>query len=118
MNNNILFALVTCILVLASGCAYKDISVGTAISQEEASSNLVRGKSTKRDVFLNFGEPTKTADDEKVFFYSWTDGTKIAILGIGGGSSEGSSLVVIFDEEGIVEDYRITRGAAQGQQVD
>jgi hypothetical protein len=39
-------------------------------------------------------------------------------MGIGSGSAEGNSLVIIFDEAGVVKDYRITRGAVESGQID
>ena len=105
------------LLISTSGCGYKTISHGTEISQNEVT-KIQPGKTKKSDIFLNYGEPTKTADGEKVFFYSWTRGTKAHFLGIGSGDAEASSLVIIFDEDGIVKDYRVTRGAVDSGQID
>jgi len=100
-----------------SGCGYKTISHGTAISESEAS-DIKIGQTTKSDIFMKFGEPSKMADNEHVFFYSWTKGHKVQFLGIGSGSSEGNTLVIIFDDDGVVKNYRVTRGAATGEQID
>ena len=110
--------LLSIFLIVSQGCAYKAIKHGEEITQEEASSKLIRGETTKNEVFLNFGEPTKIANSESVFFCSWTRGSKVAVAGIGSGSAEGSSLVVIFDSNDVVQDYRISRGAVDSGQID
>lgn len=104
-------------IVSSYGCGYKTISHGTEISQQEAAS-IQRGKTTKSDVFLKFGEPSRTADDENVFFYSWTRGQKAHFLGIGSGDADANTLVIIFDDKSVVKDYRITRGAVDSGQID
>ena len=101
-----------------SGCAYKTISHGEEISQADANEKIQRGLTTKQEIFLNFGEPTKTADNESVFFYSWTRGKKTAFMGIGSGDADANSLVIIFDDDDVVKDYRISRGAVDSGQVD
>ena len=101
-----------------SGCAIKSISHGTAITQADATAKLVIGRTTKQDVFLNFGEPTKVMNNEKVFFYSWTRGKKVAIMGIGSGNAKADTLVVVFDEKDIVKNYRFARGDVGGQVED
>lgn len=104
--------------ILLSGCAIKSISHGTAITQADATSNITIGKTTKQEIFLNFGEPTKVMNNEKVFFYSWTRGSKVAIMGIGSGSAKADTLVIIFDANDIVKDYRFARGDVGGQVQD
>lgn len=103
---------------ILSGCAIKSISHGTAISQADATSKLIRGRTTKQEVFLNFGEPTKVMNNERVFFYSWTRGKKVAIMGIGSGNAKADTLVVVFDDKDIVKDYRFARGDVGGQVED
>ncbi len=89
------------------------IKHGEEITQEKAS-EIVDGKTTKGEIFMAFGEPTKTMDKEKVFFYSWTRGGKGHVLGFGSGSDESKSLVVVFDDNNIVQSHKITRGATTG----
>lgn len=101
-----------------SGCAIKSISHGTAINQEDATNKLTIGRTTKQEVFLNFGEPTKTMNNEKVFFYSWTRGRKVAIMGIGSGNATADTLVITFDDKDIVSNYRFARGAVGGEVQD
>jgi hypothetical protein len=110
-----------CLIVagaMVSGCAIKSISHGTAITQSDATSKLVIGRTTKQEVFLNFGEPTKVMNNEKVFFYSWTRGKKVAIMGIGSGNAKADTLVIVFDDRDIVKDYRFARGDVGGQVED
>jgi outer membrane protein assembly factor BamE (lipoprotein component of BamABCDE complex) len=116
VNYKEIIALVGCLAAL-QGCAMKSISHGSEITQKETQ-KIVVGKTTKQEIFLNFGEPTKMADSERVFFYSWTRGSKFEVMGIGSGSAKGSSLVVIFDDAGVVKDYRISRGAGDAVQGD
>ncbi len=97
----------------AVSCGYKTIKHGEEITEEKAAA-IVEGKTNKREIFMEFGEPTKTMDHEKVFFYSWTRGGKGHLLGFGSGSAESKSLVIVFDESDIVQSYKITRGATTG----
>jgi hypothetical protein len=101
---------VAALLFMLVGCGYKSIEHGKEITADEQKV-IVDGKTTKKEVFMNFGEPTKTMDDEKVFFYSWTRGGKGHFLGFGSGSAESKSLVIVFDDNDIVENHKITRGA-------
>ena len=112
------FLFLSVFLLLNLGCSYKTIKHGEQISTQDASTKLLLGQTTKNEVFLSFGEPTKTANNEQVFFYSWTRGSKVAVFGIGSGNAEGSSLVIIFDNDDVVKDYKITRGAVESGQVD
>lgn len=93
-----------------TSCAFKSENYGEEISDEKSKS-VVDGKTTKTEILLAFGDPSRTMDNEKVFFYSWTEGGNIKVLGIGGSSSESKSFVVIFDSENIVKNHKITRGA-------
>ncbi|MBA8666756.1 hypothetical protein H1Q59_02480 [Holosporaceae bacterium 'Namur'] len=117
MKNKLICASMLALSISLSGCGFKSISHGREISEKEAS-NIEIGKTSREDVIIMFGEPSKITDDGKVFFYGWTRGSKVEVLGMGGGSSEGKSLVVIFNNDGIVKNYRITIGMATGQQID
>ncbi len=101
--------LVLCVTVLSS-CGYKTIKHGEEITSEKASV-IIDGKTTKSEIFMEFGEPSKTMDSEKIFFYSWTRGGKGHLLGFGSGSAESRSLLVVFNDDGIVQSHKITRGA-------
>ncbi len=62
---------------------------------------------------MDFGNPSKTMDSEKVFFYNWTRGSKSSFMDIGGGSDYTHSLVIVFDDSGIVKSHKLTRGATE-----
>lgn len=115
---NLALTFVAAASVVCSGCAVKSISHGTAITQQDATAKLTIGRTTKNEVLLNMGEPTKTMNDDKVYFYSWTRGKKVAILGIGSGDAKANTLVVVFDERDIVKDYRFSRGSVGSEVVD
>jgi outer membrane protein assembly factor BamE (lipoprotein component of BamABCDE complex) len=95
------------------GCGYKGIKHGEEITPEQVAT-IENGKTTKKDIYINFGDPTKTMDNDKVFFYTWTRGGKGHFLGFGSGSAESKSLVVVFNDRDVVESHKITRGATSG----
>lgn len=95
-----------------SGCSFKSISHGSEITDEQIA-QIVDGKTTKNEIFLNFGNPSKSMDSEKVFFYSWTRGSKNSMFGIGSGTAYSYSLVVVFDATGVVKTHKLTRGATE-----
>ena len=103
-------ALVT--MLLASGCAYKSINHGTEITSEQVE-QIVDGVTTRDDILIAFGDPSKIMNNEQAYFYSWTRGSKGHLLGIGSGSAYSQSLAVIFDDKGVVKSHRITRGTTQ-----
>lgn len=103
-------------LLLTGGCSYKHISYGSEITHYEVA-KIVDGKTNKEEIFILFGNPSKTMDNEKVFFYNWTRGGKGHLFWIGGGSAQSHSLVIVFDDKGIVKNHRITRGATEGGTV-
>ena len=108
-----LFIVFFTMVFISSGCGYKSIKHGTEITEEKASI-IVDGETTKQNVLMEFGEPSKTMDNEKVFFYTWTRGGKGHLIGFGSGTAESKSLVVVFDESGVVTSHKITRGATSG----
>ena len=72
---NLLF--VFCILFLmVSACGYRTIKQGVSISENRVSQSIIDGKTTKQEVLLEFGTPTKTIDNGKMFFYEWTEKRK------------------------------------------
>ena len=108
-----LFFVFFTMVFISSGCGYKSIKHGTEITEQQTSI-IVDGETTKQKVLMEFGEPSKTMDNEKVFFYTWTRGGKGHIIGFGSGSAKSKSLVIVFDENGIVQSHKITRGATSG----
>lgn len=93
-----------------ASCAYKAIKRGTEITQSQVDS-IIDGKTTREDILVEFGDPSKILEDGKVYFYTWTRGGKGSVLGLGSGSAYTHSLVIIFDENGIVKRHKITRGS-------
>ena len=110
MKKVFVLVMVLCLSSYVISCAYKSIKHGKEITPEQ-SSTIIDGKTTKKEIFMNFGEPTRTMNNEKVFFYTWTRGSKGVFLGFGSGSAESKSLVIVFDKNDIVESHKITRGA-------
>jgi len=83
------------VFLLASGCAYKSINHGTEITQDQTL-KIIDGKTSRNQILSEFGDPSKTMNNEKAYFYSWTRGSKGHFLGFGSGSAYSHSLVVIF----------------------
>lgn len=100
-------------LFLLIGCGYKSIEHGTEITQEQAGT-IQPGITKKNDIILKFGDPTKTMNNDSAWFYNWTRGGKGHVLGFGSGTAYTHSLVVIFDDNNLVKDYKITRGDTEG----
>jgi outer membrane protein assembly factor BamE (lipoprotein component of BamABCDE complex) len=99
-------------IAFSSGCAYKSINHGTEITDEQVS-QIIDGKTTRDEILIEFGDPSKTMNDEKAYFYSWTRGSKGHLLGIGSGSAYSQSLVVVFNDQGVVTNHKITRGTTE-----
>jgi hypothetical protein len=49
-------------MCLMISCGYKSIKHGEEITPEQVAM-IVDGKTTKKDMFVNFGDPTKTMDN-------------------------------------------------------
>jgi len=98
----ILFALV--------GCGIKTIRHGTEITEDQLA-QIKDGSTTKEEIILMLGAPTKTLNNEKTYIYSWVRGTKAQIVGLGTGTAYGHALVVLFDDKDIVKAHKITRDA-------
>ena len=108
-NSAIILIAVLGLLFLPTACGYKSIKHGTAITQEQ-SDKIQDGVSTKNDIILEFGNPTKTLYNSTAWFYSWTRGGQGHFLGFSQDTVYTYSLVVIFDENGVVKNHKITRG--------
>ena len=54
------------------GCSVKSISHGSEITEEQVA-KIVDGKTTKDEIFIEFGNPSKTMDNEKVFLWETRD---------------------------------------------
>ena len=103
----------TILSMFASGCSFGSISHGSAIAAKELN-DIKPGVTTKKDIYKTFGEPTKIVENGAIFFYSWTRGGQSAFLGMGSTETDTKSLMVEFDNDGIVKDSRITRGSPVG----
>ena len=112
MKKAYLLAPLVGVFLLIQGCSIKSISHGSEITDQQIA-QIEDGKTTKSDIFVRFGNPSKVMDGEKAFFYNWTRGNKNSFLGIGSGSAFSYSLVVIFDDKGIVKSHKLTRGATE-----
>jgi hypothetical protein len=64
---------------------------------------------------MMFGDPSKTMNDESVYFYNWTRGGKGSFMGFGSGSAYTHSLVVVFNDDGVVKTHKITRGTTEAK---
>jgi len=103
----------TVLSMFASGCSFGSISHGSEISEQQLT-DIKPGVTTKKDIYRTFGEPTKVVENGAIFFYSWTRGGQSAFLGMGSTETDTKSLMVEFDNDGIVKDSRITRGSPVG----
>ena len=106
-------------LVQLSGCGvecaaidpvgYETVKQGEENTEEDAT-QIVDGKTTKKEIFLIFGEPSSILQDGQVFVYDWIRGGEGNVLGFGGGGATTQSLVVTFDTDDVATGHRITRG--------
>jgi outer membrane protein assembly factor BamE (lipoprotein component of BamABCDE complex) len=113
MANKYCIVIILLVSMLNFSCSYKTIKHGTEITDEQTAT-IQDGKTTKQDIIMKFGEPTRTMDNENIFFYTWTRGSKGSIMGFGSGSAYSTTLAVAFDETGVVKNHNITRGATSG----
>jgi len=113
MNNPQTFVkllILCCFVMLMSGCSHKAISHGTEITQEQIV-EIVDGTTSKEDIMIEFGDPSKILNNGNAYFYTWTRGSKGHFLGLGSGNAHTKCLVIIFDDKGIVKNHKITRGS-------
>jgi outer membrane protein assembly factor BamE (lipoprotein component of BamABCDE complex) len=106
--------LVVFAFIIVAGCGYKSIKHGIEITDEQAA-KIVDGQTTKEEIFIEFGDPSKSMNNDKVFFYNWTRGGKGVFFWFGSGSAYSHSLVIIFDDNGIVKSHKITRGSTDAE---
>ena len=110
--STIVLTLALATMLFVGGCAFKSINHGTEITSEQVD-KIVDGVTTRNDILIEFGDPSKIMNNEKAYFYTWTRGSKGHVLGIGSGSAYSKSLAVIFDDNGVVKHHKITRGTTQ-----
>lgn len=105
-----------CILAFAIlSCGYKSFKQGAAIDEGKVAKNIIDGKTTKQEVLMEFGVPSKILDSEKVFFYTWTEGSKTRVGLYGGTKSYTNNLVILFDDHGIIKSHRITTTESESE---
>ena len=107
---------VFCILFLMIfACGYTTIKHGVSISDDKIARSIIDGKTTKQEVLLEFGAPIKTVDNEKMFFYEWTEESEIKIPLYKGTTTYINQLSIVFDEMGVVKNHRISEISAGSQ---
>lgn len=98
------------ILFVILGCGIKTIKHGTEITEDQFA-QIKDGSTTKEEIILMLGAPTKTLNKEKTYIYSWVRGTKAQVFGLGTGTAYGHALVILFDDKDIVKAHKVTRDA-------
>ena len=93
-------------LVLA-GCAYKSAKQGSEMDEKRVKKNIIEGKTTKQEVILEFGSPTKTLDNEKIYVYEWSETFEKKVGFYGGTNTRTYQLMVVFDDNGIASKSKI-----------
>ena len=99
--------------ICLGGCAFGSISHGTEITEKELAS-IKLGVTTKKEIYRTFGEPTKSLENGKLLFFSWTEGDQVSFMGMASTDTRTKSLMIEFDDEDIVKDHRLTRGSPIG----
>jgi outer membrane protein assembly factor BamE (lipoprotein component of BamABCDE complex) len=106
---------VLCLLVALSACGMKSVKHGATIDEAKVKSSVVDGKTTKSDVVMEFGSPTKTMENEKMFFYEWSETSTSSIPLYGGTTTITNNLIILFDDNGVVKSHKITKTGAESK---
>ena len=106
---------VLCLLVALSACGHQSVKQGAMIDAAKVKDSVIDGKTTKSDVVLEFGPPTKTMENEKMFFYTWSETSKSTIPLYGGTSTVTNNLIILFDDNGVVKNHKITKTAGESK---
>lgn len=106
-------------VIVALGVVGCGTTSGTKIEPSELST-IQKGRTAKSELIQKYGQPTETTVDssgkETLFWTHYASKTEaktfIPFAGafIGGASSESTTLKVVFDKRGIVNDYEYTGG--------
>jgi outer membrane protein assembly factor BamE (lipoprotein component of BamABCDE complex) len=115
MKRHILLVGVLCLLLAFSACGFKSMKQGATIDEKVVKSSIIDGKTTKSDVVLEFGPPTKTMENEKMFFYTWSETSKSSIPLYGGETTITNNLIILFDDSGVVKSHKITKTSAESK---
>jgi outer membrane protein assembly factor BamE (lipoprotein component of BamABCDE complex) len=103
------------VLLMVSACGYKSIKQGVSISESRVSQSIIDGKTTKQEVLLEFGAPTKTIDNGKMFFYEWTEESEAKIILYNGKTTYINQLSILFDDTDVVKSHRISEISSGSQ---
>jgi outer membrane protein assembly factor BamE (lipoprotein component of BamABCDE complex) len=106
---------VLCLLVALCACGHQSVKQGAMIDAAKVKNSVIDGKTTKSDVVLEFGPPTKTMENEKMFFYTWSETSKSTIPLYGGTSTITNNLIILFDDNGVVKNHKITKTSAESK---
>jgi outer membrane protein assembly factor BamE (lipoprotein component of BamABCDE complex) len=106
---------VLCLLVALSACGHQSVKQGAMIDEAQVKNRVIDGKTTKSDVVLEFGPPTKTMENEKMFFYTWSETSTSSMPGYGGTSTITNNLIILFDDNGVVKSHKITQTATDSK---
>ena len=117
MKRYSLLICVLCMLATLSACGMKSVKHGAMIDEAKVKSSVVDGKTTKSEVMLNFGLPTKTMENDRMFFYEWSETSTSAIPGYGGTTTVTNNLIILFDDNGVVKSHNITQTAADSKKA-
>jgi len=104
-----------CLLVIVSACGLKTVKQGAMIDEAKVERSIIDGQTSKSAVVLEFGPPTKTMENEKMFFYTWSETSKSSIPGYGGETTITNNLIILFDDNGIVKSHKIAKTAAESK---
>lgn len=106
---------VLCLVVALFACGMQSVKHGAMIDETMVKSSVIDGKTTKPEVMLKFGTPTKTMENDKMFFYEWTETSKSSIPLYGGTTTITNNLIILFDDNGVVKSHNITKTGAESK---
>ncbi len=106
---------VLCLLVALSACGMQSVKQGAMIDEAKVTNSVIDGKTTKSEVVLEFGPPTKTMENEKMFFYTWSETNTSSIPLYGGSTTITNNLIILFDDNGVVKSHKITKTGAESK---
>ena len=108
MKKSFLLVGMLCFFVAVSACGMKSVKHGAMIDEAKVKSSVIDGKTTRQEVMLEFGPPTKTMENEKMFFYEWTETSTSTIPLYGRTTMVTNNLIILFDDTGVVKSHKIT----------
>jgi outer membrane protein assembly factor BamE (lipoprotein component of BamABCDE complex) len=115
MRRYFLLSGMLCLLVALSACGIKSVKHGAMIDEAKVKNNVIDGKTSKSEVVMEFGPPTKTMENEKMFFYEWSETSTSTIPLYGGTTTITKSLIILFDDNGVVKSHKITKTGTESK---